>query len=153
VALDAFIRDAVLSRLEAGGLTDKSNDTAPNQTAELLVQHETHATRLNGLLDDYTDGTLTKAQYVRAKTRVEAALDDVTREIESLHRSRLNVELERGETLRDAWNRNPDAWRRQLIGRLVERVAVNPSSKKPLVMVDNVRMRFDAEAIGIVWQQ
>lgn len=154
VALDAHVRDAVIARIDAPTLTDMLARSKGDGLAlkRLVDERETLQAKINRLVDDYADDTLSREQFIRARGRAESALEAVNRELETLHRSRMNVAVRPGETLQEAWANGSPAWRRQLCALMIERITVNPTQKKPLVMVDGVQMRFDANSIEIEWR-
>jgi site-specific DNA recombinase len=153
-ALEHFIREVITYRLdspELASLLDK-DEKKDRQLKELVAERQMKTRRLTGLLDDYTDGTLSKTDYLRARTRVEAALADVERELDQLQRSRLNLALSAGESVKDAWMKQSDGWRRQVISLLTERIVVLPGKTKPFYDCDGVTMRFDPSLVEIDWK-
>lgn len=153
-ALDAFVREAVLQRTDAPYLESavESSFDAEWSLQALVRKRDVIQSKIAALVDDYADGTLTKADYTRARERVSVSLADVERQINDIHRARLPISLKPGETVREAWESNGVSWRRALIELMVELVVVKPSPKKPFMVVDGVWMRFDPEAIEIVWR-
>jgi hypothetical protein len=152
-ALEHWIREAICYRLDVpdlASLLEQAEDSG--DLTELVDERETLRSRLDGLTDDYADGTLDKAAYKRASERVRARLVSVEGEIEQAHRSRFNVALKAGETVKDAWLSNDDGWKRSLIGLLIDKIVVKPGLSKPFYDVDGVRARFDPELIDIEWR-
>jgi hypothetical protein len=151
VPLEHFIREVIVYRLDspelAKLLSDGNDDITP-----LLSERESLAARLDSLTDDYADGTLDKAAYKRASERVRGRLAGVEAEIGHLHRSRFSLSLSAGETVAEAWERETDGWRRELIGMLVDKIIVNQSRKLPRIKIDGKTYYFDPEAIEIEWR-
>lgn len=153
VALEHFIREALIFRLDTpdlGGLISKSSDTQETLKA-LLEQMSVKANRKLSLLDDYTDGTLTKADYQRAVQRVQKQAEELDRQIDEIKRNTFNIELNTGESVREAWNSRPDGWKLELASLLIKQVVVMPGLTKPFYIADGVRKRFDPELIEIDW--
>lgn len=152
-ALEHFIRELVCTRLDTVDLADLI--AAPGidrNIADLAVQREVVVKRAGALVDDYTDGTLDKAAYVRAKTRIDARLQEIDSKLDEFRRSRIQVSLDPGETVREAWARHGDGWRRELIATLIDSIVVNVGKTKPFYDVDGVIMRFDASLIDVNWK-
>lgn len=153
VALEHFIREAVIFRLDTpdlGGLISKSSETQET-LKELLEQLSIKASRKLSLLDDYTDGTISKADYQRASQRVQMQADELDRQIDEIKRKTFDIELNTGESIRDAWNSRPDGWKLELASLLIKQVTVKPGISKPFYIADGVRKRFDPELIDIDW--
>lgn len=152
-AIEHFVREAVCFRLDTPDLasllgTSKENDA---RLHELLAETDQLNSRKNALVDDYADGTLTKADYSRARTRIESKLADVDSQIDKIRRARFDVSLNPGETIREAWLTRSNGWCRELIGTVASEVVVNPSKKKPYYDVDGKRVRFHPERVVFKW--
>lgn len=119
---------------------------------ELLERRTALQSRLDGLADDYATGLLTKAQMARANATALSELKRLDDEIAHTSASRWSVELGAGETVRQAWMRSDDGWRRQLLDHVLKQVVVNRSARKPIIEVEGRKMRFDAEAIALEWR-
>jgi site-specific DNA recombinase len=149
--VDWWLRELICYRLDSPQLTDMLGDT--KSSADLYGRQQALEAKLSSLLDDYADGTLTKTEYARAKSRVQSALDDVTRQIEQLHHDRtVGGLLLAGESVRNRWDMEADGWRRGLIDLLVERVTIQPSVKKPRVNIEGRTHYFDASALEVSWK-
>lgn len=152
-ALEHFIRELVCARLDSPAFS--SLLTAPDTddaVQDLAMQKETLVKRMASLVDDYADGTLDKAAYVRAKGRLEARVADIESQLDQFRRSRIKVALEPGEKVREAWMRHGDGWRRELIDTLIDRIIVNVGKTKPYYDVDGKRTRFDPNLIEVKWK-
>lgn len=152
--LEHFIREAVIFRLDSP------------QMAQMLARKEKHSERIDplrgrqealkvrieSLLDDYTDGTLTKPEYQRAKGRLQSDLESVDRELTGLYSSQQAAAiLDAGTTVREAWERESMGWRRKLIGLVIERIVVKPSTKRTAYVIDGKMFKFDPSDIEIEW--
>lgn len=153
VAIEHFIREAVIFRLDTPELAKLlgNGPKAKNALGDLLTRREGLEARLNGLLDDYVDGILTKAAYARAVERVNGQISDLESEIDKVRRETFNLDVKPGETIREAWMSRPDGWRRELTGLVIKRVVVIPGKTKPYYFADAVRKRFDPSLTTIDW--
>lgn len=152
--LEHLIREAVCFRLDTGDLTSllASTDSVGREMAELLTLSDQTGARIASLVDDYADGTLEKPDYLRARARLDDRLVEIDGRIDALRRSRLNFSMDPGQTVRQAWEKNPDGWRRELIETLIDRIIIHSSQLKPYYDVDGVRHRFDANRVEIIWK-
>lgn len=152
-ALEHYIRELICYRLDTDELGSLlASPGADEKLAKLVSDREVQASRQRVLLDDYTDGLIDRAEFARAKGRVEDRISEIDARIDEVRRSRISVSLNPGETVREAWAANPDGWRRELIGTLINKITVNVGKTKPLYYVDGVRMRFDPNLIEVDWK-
>lgn len=151
VPMEWLIQSMICHRLDSPDLgrlleTHKSS-------ADLLSRQEALETRLTELLDDYTDQTLSKAEYKRARERTQHQLNAVRRDLDRLHYDRtLNGLVMAGESVKMRWEAESEGWRRQLIDLLIERITVNPTRKLPRIKIEGKLYYFDAEAVDVVWR-
>lgn len=152
-ALEHFIRELVIYRLDTPALTTLLDNAQDNgQLRELLRQRDEQKQRLGALVDDYATGILDKAQFVRAKTRAQTELERLDSDLEAAQRQQRGHGLvPAGQTVREAWEANPDSWRRELVDLLIKKIVVRPGKTKPFYDVDGVKMRFDPTLIDIEW--
>lgn len=149
--VDWWLRELICYRLDSPQLSEMLGDSG--NSADLYGRQQALEAKLSTLLDDYADGTLTKQEYARAKSRVQSALDDVSRQVEQLHHDRtVGGLLMAGESIRNRWDMEADGWRRSLIDLLVERVTIEPSVKKPRIKIDGRTVYFDAAALDVNWK-
>jgi DNA invertase Pin-like site-specific DNA recombinase len=151
--LEHFIRELIVYRLDTpdlGRLLDAHRGQVGG-IAELINKKAAIEAKMGALLDDYTDGTLTKAEYKRAKARAQQSLDEVAAQIKHRHQSQVVRDLEAGESVRERWLAESDGWRRQLIGMMIERIVVNVGKTKPLYQADDRVFKFDPELIDVMW--
>lgn len=153
-ALEEWLRQCVVYRLDTPGLMSLLQDSSDSgDLSELLKKRHALQTRKDALLDDYADGTLSKADYKRAVSRVERASEAIQREIDQLAARSLKLDLSGSETVAEAWDRNDRHWRRQLIDLLIERVDIKPGKSKPFFpMPDGSVARFDPALVEITWR-
>ena len=151
VPLEWLIQGMICHRLDSPDLgrlleSDKSS-------ADLLSRQAALETRLTELLDDYTDQTLSKAEYKRAKERTQQQLNVVRQDLDRLHYDRtLNGLVMAGESVKMRWDVESEGWKRQMIDLLIEKITVNPTRKLPRIRIDGRMYYFDTEAIDISWR-
>jgi site-specific DNA recombinase len=154
-ALNWYIRESVFDHLDPENVVELLRDDKPGDDKLKQLRHQRAAQqlRLDGLVDDYASGLLDRAELARAKTKAQAELSRINREIELLNARRHRAGLLTvRESLRQAWEVNEDL-RDALINMVVERIDVVPGISKPFVNVDGVTMRFDKERVKITWRK
>lgn len=155
VTLDHLVKEAVLYRLDSPEMKALlvQQESRADEIEPLRVQETTLRNRLDSLLDDYADDTLTKPEYIKAKDRVQSQLGDVERQLSALYSSeQAQALLSPSQSLREAWEANPTSWRRKLLGLVIERVTVNRSYKRTPYEIDGKRYKFDPESVEIEWR-
>jgi len=82
------------------------------------------------------------------------ACDGRRQAVSAAQQSRQAVNILRpGQTVREAWEANPDSWRRQLLGLLIDRIEVLAGTDKPLMTLpDGRRVRFAPQLIRVAWK-
>lgn len=153
-ALDHYIREVVLYRLDTpalGKLLSAKQDD--DKLKYLLDQREAQALRLESLVDDYATGLLSKPQFIKAKGSAEAELKRWDQRIEEITKQSFSLNMPVGQTLREAWDNNPDSWRRQLIELVIDRIVLMPTKDSiPFYDLDGKRARFDPTRVNIYWK-
>jgi len=156
-ALNWYIRESVFDHLDPEKIVDllRVDRSAESKLKQLHDQRAAQQIRLDGLVDDYACGLLDRGELVRAKTKAQAELSRINREIEDLSAYRDEVPpLAVRDALRRAWEVNEETgWRRAIIDMIVERIDVVPGIGKPVVNVDGVTMRFDKDRVKITWRR
>ncbi|THG30704.1 recombinase family protein [Naasia lichenicola] len=152
--LDHFVRELICARLDTPLLSELIAASSVDQRSvrALLSEHEQLTIRAQQMIDDYADGTLDKPAYQRASARVAERLESVDREIQKHRRPKATLDLKPGDSVRAAWDANPDGWRRELIELLIERIEIMPATKRPAYSVDGNRFTLDPERVKIDWK-
>jgi hypothetical protein len=100
--------------------------------------------RLDELVDAFADGTLSRADFARARLRVEARTDATGAVLAGQAATRTLAALPVGErALREAWATRGLTWRRAVLAAVVERVVLYPCLPH--------RNVFDPSRIEVVW--
>ena len=153
-ALEHFLRELIVYRLGTPQMDKLINNAKTRGSAsELLSNKEGIKAKLDNLLDDYTDGTLTKAEYTRAKNRLLGKLQAVDGKLIALYQTEALDGLSgTSDSIRERWMTESNGWRRQVIDTLIERVVVHVGKTKPYYIADGVRYRFDPTLVDVVWR-
>lgn len=154
-ALEWWVRQLICYRLDSPEMSDLLNKSGGDgkSTGVLLNKKAALEARLEALVDDFTDGTLTKPEYKRAKERAQAALAAVRRELEALHHDRsLSGLVGAGEAVRRRWEVEGEGWRRGIVELLIEDITISASGKKPRIKIGGRTHYFDSSAVTIKWK-
>ena len=155
-ALDHWITEAVLYRMDTPDLEVllKADDGTDAALRDLLSARQAQKLRLDGLVQDYATGLLTREQLALAKPAGERELERLESEIDSLNRQRVGSGLVPvGQSLRHAWETNGTTeWRQSLLALVLVRIDINPSDKRPYYFIDGKRTRFDPSRVVPTWR-
>lgn len=155
VTLDHLVKESVIYRLDSDEMRAilLQGESRADEIAPLREQESVLRSKLDQLLIDYSDSTLTKQEYVTAKERVSDALRAIESELAALYSTEhAHALLSPSQSIRDAWEANPTSWRRKLLGLVIERVVVNKSYKRTPYVVNGKTFKFDPSAIEIQWR-
>lgn len=149
--LEHFIRELIVYRLDTEVLAELAK---PSRDITPLLAHKASAeAQLDLLLESFADGTLTKPEYIKAKSHAQKRLETTLARLEALGGSGLVAGLRAGENVRERWKIESDGWRRALMDVLIERVEVKPGSGRPWYVGDNGRRyKFDTSLIDVTWK-
>lgn len=154
--LEDLVTEVVLWRLDSDEFADvfaeSKDDSTKLRTA--LDDHQAKKTRLDELIDSYygdNPDSLTREQFMRAKSAGEASLHAAEREVEKYSAKRVAVGIPIGQTIREAWNNNQDdlGWRRQVLQLAgVHKIVIHPSRLKPRYECHNGKVfKFHRERV------
>lgn len=155
VTLDHLVSEAVLYRLDSPEMRALliAQESRTEDIAPLLDHQQALRSRLEDLLVDYTDSTLTKSEYVKARGRVQTKLVNVEAELATLYSSEQTAAmLSPAQSLRSAWQENSVGWQRKLLELVIERITVERSHKRTPYVIGDQTYKFDPEAIDIKWR-
>jgi DNA invertase Pin-like site-specific DNA recombinase len=112
----------------------------------LMAQRQTQEDRLDGLADYLADGTLSKADYLRQKKRLQARLDELEAQITSVRSSAPRRRL-RGAYLWEIeaeWEQLDLDEQRSLLADHIDKIVVKP--------VGRGRHRITSDSVEITWR-
>jgi site-specific DNA recombinase len=146
--LEDLVRDAVFIALDTPELRDavraaEGEDIVQAELLESLRQDEGTLEQL--ARDHYADALITRAEYLFARVAIEERIKTSRQHLEARSRDSVLTRLPEGaDGLREAWETRGLDWRRSLIGTVIEKVIVKPSSAGA--------NRFDPERVEVVWR-
>lgn len=135
--IEEFVVEAVLTALDGPALRARKTEDPGEQVADQIAADEA---KLAELADLWADGTITRAEWLRSRQRIEARLADTRRRVQ---RRPANV-FSGIDDLRATWEDLSLARRRGIISAVLDRVTVGP-----VVSRGN---RFNSDRLGLVWR-
>ena len=144
---EAFVEDSVIDALDGEALTRAiaTNDSDRQVSANAIVAEITSLeTQLEKLATDhYAERVIGRAEFLAARSAIEAKLITRRKELVPARRSLPAVVTSGGRVLREWWPTASLLDRRRVIELIVDRVVVNPAVRG--------RNRFDSNRIDVVW--
>lgn len=140
------VREQVLAVLDRGALNEAIANAQGRKDGDaeaLRVDEE----RLEQLVADYADGTISRREWLVARDRLQRRIDATRCRIEASSSNPVLSTLPLGDqALREWWSAAELGSRRAVLEAIVERVQIMPADRsKP-------RSRFDPERVQIAWR-
>jgi site-specific DNA recombinase len=125
--VDILVTEAILNTLDLSDLRKLVQRDAKRDTKPLLQQYQRLQRRKRDLVEDYATGLLSQAELTQAKATVERQLDQVQEQLAFLQPQLALDLVPTGQTIREAWDKGSLAWRRMVLGLLIERIVIKPA--------------------------
>lgn len=145
--VEAWVLGQVFARVEVPGVQSSlSSREESADDSELRQQIADAERRLEGLDDDYADGTLDRARYRRQVARLADRLDAMRTHLAKTQRATFIVDTD-GRSLRDVWNEHSDdvPWQRALLEHVLDKVVINPHPAGVTATLTRRRQESDAD--------
>ncbi|MDQ0825444.1 site-specific DNA recombinase [Arthrobacter sp. B2I5] len=151
--VESLVIDCIMYRLDTPDLTAMLATRESDDDLKALVRdHESQSLRLQEILDLYSTGELTFAEYRTAKTSAQDRLDALGSEIDrKTSRNTIGL-IPAGQSVQKAWEKADFEWRRQLLDVLIDKVLIYPKQpgdgrarfKQWIFNPDRVEIRWKA---------
>ena len=135
--IEEFVVEAVLTALDGPALRARRTEDPGEQVADQIAADEA---RLADLADLWADGTITRAEWLRSRQRIEDRLAETRRQVQ---RRPANVFTGISD-LRAAWEGLSLDRRRAIISAVLDRVTLGPAVSRG--------NRFNPDRVGLVWR-
>lgn len=126
--LETYIREQVFARLDTRKL-DPPKIGAGKEYAALQQQAAALGEELERIKRGFVAGILSEGEAAREKARVEDELHAVDERLVAATSDQAQANIPRGERLRELWDQRGAAWKRQVLGSVIETVKVKPHPK------------------------
>jgi DNA invertase Pin-like site-specific DNA recombinase len=150
--LDRLVSEAIIATLE-----DADDFTIPlpeeDDFAALYAEKQALEARQAELaIDHYRLGVIDRVPYLAANEALAADIAAIGRKLDRATTHRHVKALPVGEVAQAEWNAHADdlAWRRELIGLLIDRVIVKPSQSRQTPRHPHFGARFDPDSVELV---
>jgi len=142
--LEAFITQAVLYRLDSPDMHQALTGTGPDEeaTRELadLMQQDTN--RLDDLAETWADGDISKAEWIKARDRIQSRLEGNRRTFARLtQRDAVAEYIGRGDELRESWESLTLSRQVAIVKAVVDHATILPAAVPGRKGLDPERVR------------
>jgi hypothetical protein len=125
-----------------------------SQLKELLADRKAKLAHRSMIEDEFADGKLKKDEFYRMRTRVNDAIEKIDEHINQARQKHIQLPIQAGQTIAEAWDANPMGWKRMLLERVVKKITVTPSHAKPrFALPDGSLVVFDPQRVVIEWKE
>jgi site-specific DNA recombinase len=150
--IDKMITEAVIAALE-----DADDFAIPIPEGDDFAALQAERRILEGrqeqlAIDHYRLQVIDRVPYLAANDALQSDIAAINRKLDRATTHRHVKELPVGEVAREEWNahENDIAWRRELIGLLIDRVIVKPSQTRQVPFNKDFGARFDPTSIAVI---
>jgi DNA invertase Pin-like site-specific DNA recombinase len=137
--LEGLVVEVVMQRLDTPALAKAL--AAPK--ASKAVDVDALEARLAELADTYAEGEITKAEWMRARDKIEERLAKARRQRDGAALAAVTDRYAKAGALREAWPSMSIDQRRAVLGVVIDRVIIGPAPRPG---------QFDAERVDIAWR-
>jgi DNA invertase Pin-like site-specific DNA recombinase len=151
--VEELVIDCLMYRLDTPELGELIAGTTSATPAlkQLMRDRDDQAQRLQEILNLYSTGEMSFAEYKTAKTTAQARLDTLGRELDKKSSKTTIANIPAGQTVKEAWDKADLMWRRQLVDTVIDKVYIDPRIKGQGFPKWR-QYRFDPDLIRIVWK-
>jgi site-specific DNA recombinase len=150
--IDLMVTEAVIAALE-----DADDFTIPipegdDFAALKAEERELEAQQAQLAIDHYRLKVIGRVPYLAANEALESDLSMIRRKLDRASTHRNVKTLPVGEIAEEEWDAHADnlAWRRELIGILIDRVIVKPTQHRHVAHHPHFGARFDPDSVEVV---
>jgi site-specific DNA recombinase len=151
--IDQLVTELVIATLEdADDLTiaiasDEEDFTALHAEKKRLEERQAQLA-----IDHYQLEVIDRVPFLAANEALQSDIAAIQRKLDRATTHRLVKELPVGEVAQIEWDAHKDdiAWRRELVGILIERIIVKPSQSRHIPFNPDFGHRFDPDSVEIV---
>lgn len=149
--IDQLVTELVIATLEDSEFTVPVADD--DEYGRLDAQRRELEDALAQLgIDHYRLKVIGRPAFLAAHEAIDADLAAIQRKLDRARTYRHVKEIPVGEVAQEEWHAHADdlAWRRELVGMLIDKVIVKPSRRHPVPFSSYFGARFDPESVDVV---
>jgi site-specific DNA recombinase len=152
--VEMLVSQAVLYRCDSANLAASLREAERLEMTRLMDELRDRKTKLDNLLRDYGFGIYSREEMLIVKWAAEEALQRTREKLARIESGRTLTAIPVDKTIQEAWEGADLAWRRRLMGLLVEKVIVHPSwpGGRRWQAPDGRVFAFEPEKIQIIWR-
>ena len=127
IPCEAAVRDMVLHALEGPGLAEAATSMQADGYEDAVAELDALAERKREAAGMFADGLVDRAEYLAMRDRLESQMAELSANLAAPEADGMVAEL-RGIDVAAKWDdeATDDAWRRKVVGALIERIEVKP---------------------------
>lgn len=155
-ALEEYIRQLLIAHLDDENLARLLNTDGgdASELKSLLVERTQKLAQRKVLEDERADGLLDKDEFYRMRGRVNDAIAKLDEQVAETRQRHTRLPITAGQSIADAWDENPDGFRRILIDRVFKRIEIKQSRAKPkFILRDGTVARFHQERVVVEYRE
>jgi hypothetical protein len=150
--LDQLVSEAIIATLE-----DADDFTLPLPEGDDFANLDAEKRALEGrqaqlAIDHYRLDVIDRVPYLAANEALAADIAAIKRKLDRATTHRHVKEIPVGDIAQSEWDAHADdlAWRRELVGLVIERVIVKPSQSRQIARHPHFGVRFDPDSVELV---
>ncbi|MCC6236083.1 MAG: recombinase family protein [Dehalococcoidia bacterium] len=145
MALDAFVRDAILAVLDGVDVSRFESNQGEDHSGELVQQIRDDEHALEDLASDYyVRREITRAMFYATRDTLQARIEANRALLARASRSPLAGMVDVGREVGARWERETVEWRRAVVTTVIDRIAVLPAKSGTAT--------FDPSSVAITWK-
>jgi DNA invertase Pin-like site-specific DNA recombinase len=150
--IDQLVTELVIATLEDSDFSIPVASDDGDFTALHAEKKQLEDRQAQLAIDHYRLEVIDRVPYLAANEALQADIAAIQRKLDRATSHRHVKELPVGEVAQEEWDAHADdlAWRRELVGLLIERVVVKPSRTRHVAHHPHFGARFDPDSIEIV---
>jgi site-specific DNA recombinase len=149
--VDQLVTELIIATLEDSdfGIPVADDDEFSNLWAQ---KRELEDSLAQLAIDHYRLRVIGRPAFLAAHEALEADLAAVQRKLDRASTYRHVTEIPVGEVAQSEWDAHADdlAWRRELVGLLIERIIIKPSRHPRVPFSAHFGARFDPESVAVI---
>jgi site-specific DNA recombinase len=150
--IDQLVTELVIATLEDSDFAIPVISSNDDFTALYEEKKRLEDRQAQLAIDHYRLDLIDRLPYLAANEALTADIAAIQRKLDRATNYHHVKELPVGEVAQEEWDAHADdlAWRRELVGMLIERVIVKPSQNRYVSVHPHFGARFDPESVDVV---
>jgi DNA invertase Pin-like site-specific DNA recombinase len=150
--IDQLVTELVIATLEDSDIVIPVASGDDDYASLYTEQKQLEDRQAQLAIDHYRLNVIDRVPYLAANEALATDIAAIKRKLDRATAHRHVTQLPVGEVAQAEWDAHADdlAWRRELIGLLIERVIVKPSQSRHISVHSHFGARFDPDSVAVV---